>query len=188
MKFIRPIVLISFLYVLFCLPVITSAQAQSNTSGTKKKYSKGVIYKKDRKRFNGQHLIFDSQSLTFQDQSTAKSVSVPLSEIEYVRARVGTYAVEGGLIGGGLFLLSALAAVAEVEADPTTEWKKDPTEAVIILTAVGFGGGLLIGALFPKEKTVFKRGRFLVNAKIDPNIKTMGPSRTISLVSLNVSF
>ena len=187
MKLIKISVFIAFLcFSLFC-PQIIKAQPAVQKTGIFRKYSKGIIYKKDRKRFNGKNLIFSSQTLSFQDQYTTQQESIPLSEIEYVRARVGTHAVEGALVGGGLFLLSAIAAVADVEADPYTE-VENAGEVIAITTAIGFGCGLLIGALFPKEKTVFKRGRFLVKRSNPSHIKTVRSGRSFPLLTLNVTF
>ena len=179
--------MVSFLFLMFCYPVISSAQVGSSTNATKKKFSKGLIIKKDRKRFEGTNLVFDSQSLIFKNVKTSQSVTIPLSEIQYVKANVSTHAMEGALIGGGIFLLSALAALADVASDPYTE-VENGGQVVAITTAIGFGGGLFIGAMFPKEKIVYKRGRFYADKNILNTNRDFKSSKNIPFLSLQLSF
>lgn len=35
-------------------------------------------------------------------------------------------------------------------------------EVIVVITSIGFGSGLIIGAIFPKEKIVWKRGRLII--------------------------
>ncbi len=183
-KSIRIVVIISYLYTMFCFPGVANAQSGSNTEGTVKKFGKGFIVKKDRKRFNGKSLVFDSQSLTFKDIKTANSVSLPLSEIEYVRVKTGNRVVEGALVGGGFFLLIALLAYAKAEEDPYTE-VTNAGQVIGIMTAIGIGGGLVVGAMIKKEKTVYQKGKFLVKA---PDFKPVKQNIEVSFISLRSPF
>lgn len=154
-------ILITFLSALLMYPHLLLSQTTSEPAAVRR-YSSGVIEKLDRKRYEGTSLVFDAENLTFQDKNSSTRMKIPLSEIHRVRARVGTHAMEGALIGGGLFLLAAVTAILEVEADPYSKLKYGVFEIIAVSTAIGTGGGLIIGMMFPKQKPVFLRGKFLV--------------------------
>ncbi|MFB0517220.1 MAG: hypothetical protein ACETWG_11550 [Candidatus Neomarinimicrobiota bacterium] len=154
--------IVSSLCILFFYPSVSNAQSISNQNGPVRRFSKGLIIKNDRSRFNGTDLVFTAQTLSFINQLTSENITFPLTEIQYVKAKVGNHAIEGALFGGALFLLSAISAVLQVEADPFTE-VENGGQVIAIITGIGLGGGFVIGAIFPKEKIVFNKGKFLVN-------------------------
>jgi len=162
------------------------AQTVTGTQDVTREYYGGLIIKKDRTRFEGDRLLFSPRTLTFTDRRTGKTVELPLDEVEFVSAQTGTHALEGALIGGGICLLASLEAVAEVSADPSRKLKENAGEVVAIVTGVGAGVGLLIGAMIPKEATVYQKGK-LVFLPGSTNPVTAGIPGNVTLLSLRVS-
>jgi hypothetical protein len=187
MKALKILAMMVLMNALLLYPIAADAQSGARVDGAVHKFSKGMIIKKDRARFFATGLVFDSQSLTFKDNRTGKSMVVPLSEVEYVQAKTGSHAGEGALIGGGLFLLAALAAWAEAEADPNTEVTNAGT-VIAIATAVGVGTGLVVGSFLPKERTVYQNNKYIPVTFLPESKHSLGSNHTITLVSLRIPF
>ena len=174
---------VSFILILLLVPITSISQ----TAGGTARFSRGVILKKNGSRFNANNLVFSEQTLSFQDPKSQQTTQLPLSEIEYVRSKTGSHALEGALIGGGLFLLAGLAAVLEAESDPTVE-VENTEQALLIITGIGFGGGLLIGTAFPKEKTVFQYNRLITQRSRPQDFNFTGRNREIAFISWRFAF
>lgn len=167
-------------------PVVSHSQSSLGNTGTVKKFTRGMIIKKDRARFQGRSLVFDAQSLRFQDVRTQQSVTLPLSEVDYVRAKTGTHTGEGALFGGGLFLLAGLSAWQEAESDPTTE-VTNAGKAIAITTAIGVVGGFIIGTFFPKEKMVYQKNKFSTMMPPLPGSRR-SDDKVAMIISLKIPF
>ena len=89
---------VTFVLVSILVPITSQVQAAGGTA----KFSRGMIIKKDGSRFRANSLVFNAETLRFKTSSTHQGGELPLSEVEYVRAKTGTHALEGALIGGGV--------------------------------------------------------------------------------------
>jgi len=181
-----------FVSVLLCISMLFShcSIAWGQSSSVKKtprtSFSRGLVVKKDGAQLKGKKLRFESETLTFIDLEAGESTTLPLSEVDYVRARTGTHATQAALYGGLIFLAGALSAVGQLESDPYTE-VDNGMQVVLLVTAIGVAGGLLIGAAIPKEKQVFKHNRLLAGHDMlleNPNERI----RTVTLVSVGLRF
>ena len=179
-KFLNVVV---FLLILLLVPVTSFTQ----NAVKKTKFNRGLIIKKDGSRFSANNLVFSDQSLSFNDARTQKPGQLSLSEVEYVRARYSSHALEGALIGGGLFFLIGVAAVLDAESDPNVE-VTNAEEAILIVTGIGFGGGLLIGAAYPKEKPVFQYNKLVAQKLAPQDFDLTGSNKKVTFLSLHFAF
>ncbi len=188
MKFFRKFVFSFLLFIFLLHPVLTYGQTGSTSTRTIRRYSKGRIIKKDRTKYVGRQLVFKTDVLTFNDENTGRTVTLPLSEIDYV-SKIGNHALEGALIGGGLTLLAGALAVLQVEADPTLQTKENAGVIILGLTAGGTVLGGLIGFAIPKEKTVFQKGRLLAKISLFPNsIKGKNKNSSVPIIAVDILF
>lgn len=188
MKFFRKFVF-SFLVFIFLLhPVLTYGQTGSTSTRTIRTYGKGRIIKKDRTKYVGRKLVFKTDVLTFNDENTGRTVTLPLSEIDYV-SKIGNHALEGALVGGGLTLLAGVLAVLQVEADPYRTTKENAGVIILGLTAGGTVVGGLIGLAIPKEKTVFQKGRLLAQISLFPHsVKGNNKNISVPIIAVDILF
>lgn len=183
MKFVSTTILaITFLTGIFFHPV--NAQSDNESETSIRSFRKGVIVTKDRKRHKGTGISFLSESITIQDASSHNKSTFPKSDVDHVRAEVGSHVLEGALYGGGFMALSCLYAVADINSDPYRETKDNAGEIITGFIVGGVVVGALIGACFPKEKVVYKRGKFLVDTKALPTT----PYSPVNSYCLSVSF
>ncbi len=178
-----------FFFLFFLLhPVLTYGQTDSTSTRTIRRYSKGRIIKKDRTKYVGRQLVFKTDVLTFNDENTGRTITLPLSEVDYV-SKIGNHALEGALIGGGLTLLAGALAVLQVEADPTLQTKENAGVIILGLTAGGTVLGGLIGFAIPKEKTIFQKGRLLAKISLFPHsIKGENKNISVPIIALDILF
>jgi len=146
--------------VLLIVLVIIPDIARSQTGPVKKRYKKGTIQLQNRQSYTGEGLVFDSGQLTFMDTKDSQPVTFPLDDIKYIKAQTGSYALESALIGAALAGLSVALAYAEAGSDPFKEVKE---ERIPIVVGVFVLGGAGIGALFKKEKVIFKDNKFVTD-------------------------
>ncbi|MGH2567087.1 MAG: hypothetical protein ACRDGA_02025 [Bacteroidota bacterium] len=183
---IKTIFALSVIVLLLRDTALAQENSASRSQNIDRQYSNGIVIKKDRLRFQAMQLVFTPETLTFVDERTGQPVVLPLADVEFVSAKTGTHALEGALIGGGLFLLAGLAAWAEVEADPTKELKENAGQTIALLTVAGAGAGLLIGMAFPKEETVFTKGKLVFLSVPPVGLRAAGGHSDIVLVSLKI--
>ncbi|GAH31395.1 unnamed protein product, partial [marine sediment metagenome] len=166
----------------------TYGQTGSTSSRTIRKYGKGRIIKKDRTRYLGRNLVFKTDVLTFNDEKTGKTVTLPLSEVDYV-SKIGNCALEGALMGGGLMLLGIIAAKRELKADPYRTLKENAGEIFVGLTVAGTVIGGLIGLVLPTEKTVYQKGRFRAQISLFPHsIKGKNKNISVPIIAVDILF
>ena len=176
------------LFTLFLLPLLTFPQSESTTTGSIQKYRKGKIIKSDNTVQRGRDIFWDSQTLTYVDEKTGQTATLPLSEVNRV-IKVGNYSVEGALGGGVTTLCIGLLALLEVEADPMYEPKENAGVIIAGLTAGGVLAGALVGANIAKEKTVYSKGAVQTQISFLPRlVKTGGNSIGISFLTVNFLF
>jgi len=164
------------------------AQTGVDTENRIRRYGKGVVVTKDRKRHPGTAIEFTAETIEYRAKGTYRETSVPLSDVDHVRAQVGNHALEGALVGGGTMALASLLALAEVEADPYTTTVDNAGSIIAGLIIGGTVVGLLIGMAFPKDKIVYKRGKFLVNARVLPVMEPVTDATCVPMVALQLSF
>jgi hypothetical protein len=186
MKIIRVIVAATFLNVLLWSSSGVYAQTSDQSKKKIRSFGKGVIVTKDRKRHPGTNIDFYPEIIQYNKKTTNEMATVPLSDVDHVRAKVGSHVLEGALGGGGLMAASVLLALAEIEADPyrTTVDNAGTIAAGFIIGGIVIGG--LIGACFPKQKVVYKRGKFLVNTQVLPTIPSSMTDSNCLAVSLQI--
>lgn len=169
-------------FVLFLLPVLTKSQT---SFVSQKQYKKGLIFLKNRQSFNGEKLVFKSGQLTFKDTKNSQLVTLPTTDLKYVKAQTGSYALECALVGGGLAALGIASAYVEAEGSPYIEVKE---ERIPILLGVGILGGAVIGAIFKKEKIVFNNNKFTADIFIKRENRMTNLGNYITSVGFKIQF
>ena len=131
-------------------------KAQSNLMEVGKKYTMGKIYLKTNRivKTGKIHLENDS-TLTFTMPNAYQANTVSVSDVKFVKLKVGNNAIKYGAIGAGFMAGASLLALSNVAADPYTETKDNA--GTIILGFIGGGAvvGALIGTASPKWKTFY---------------------------------
>ena len=158
MKFFRKFVFSFLLFIFLLHPVLTYGQTDSTSTRTIRKYGKGRIIKKDRTKYLGRQLVFKTDVLTFNDENTGRTVTLPLSEVDYV-SKIGNHALEGALVGGGLTLLAGALAVLQAEADPYRTTRENAGVIILGLTAGGTALGGLIGFAHTERESSLPKGK-----------------------------
>ncbi|NQU87880.1 MAG: hypothetical protein HQ541_19195 [Mariniphaga sp.] len=167
--------------VLIIMPAITKSQ-----SGPERKfYKKGIIQLQNRQSYTGENLVFDSGQLTFKDTKNLQPVTIPFEDIKYIKAQTGSWALEGVLLGGLLGGLAVLGAYADAGSNPYVEVKEERIPYVVGGLVVG---SAIVGALFKKEKIIFKDNKFMTGVFINKeNLAAYGGPNVIS-ISVRIQF
>jgi hypothetical protein len=171
-------------FVLLTVPLLSMGQ---EGSGADRAYGRGKVILKDSTRYDALNLKFTSESLSFTDKKTSQPLTFPLAEVDFV-SRTRNHALEGALFGGGLMLVSCLTAVLQVESDPNLEFKENAGLIILGFTAGGTALGALIGSAFSSDKTVFQKGRLVVNLGVPLTFHGYPGGLGLSLVRLQVRF
>ena len=97
-------------------------------------------------------ILSDSTLLNLEPSGIKREILI--SDIRALDRSVGTQALKGAAIGGGIGLLSSLLAVAEVGTDPNRKLK-DNAGVIVAGITVGFSLiGLLVGSAFDEWERV----------------------------------
>ena len=155
--------------------------------GFNQSFGRGKIILKDLTRFEARDLQFAGDTLSFTDTATGRRLSIPTSDVEWVSHKKNMV-VWGAVTGGGLMLLSGLAAYAQVEADPYLETRSNAGTVIAGLTLGGAVVGALIGSAFSTEKTVYEKGRFKVSLALPMTGSGAGPAAGLSFARVSLAF
>jgi len=176
-----------FICILLLHPLINFGQTDSSSGKIVKKIGRGKIMTKDRVKYSGRNLVFDSEFLTFENVKTGRIVTLSLDDVYYA-TKTGNYALEGALAGGATALLSCLYALVEVEADPLRVPKENAGELVLGITVAGTAIGALVGLAMPKEKTIYQKGRLQLSVLYPSFVQSTNREICISFLSIQVLF
>ena len=134
------------LIFLVCTQIIT-AQDETQT------FNKYRVLLKTGKRIEVEKgLLKNTTLINYDDQKNPQEI--PMDDIRALDKKTGTKALLGAGIGVGIGLLSSIAAVAEVEADPNRELKANAGAIIAGITAGCGVIGLIVGSMYDSWEKV----------------------------------
>ncbi len=148
----------------------TAGFAQTDT------YKKAKIYLKNHRILKVNNLQISGSNIDFLNPGNSKQEEVSLNDITLIKKARGSHYLEGALFGAGALALSAL--IIDIQPDDPLNIGVERDHGVgfyLGMTAGGAAAGALIGALFPKWRTIYSGGKFIgmnLPLRIDFNSKS----------------
>ncbi len=145
-----------FILTVLLVAIPSMGYSQTNES---RSYSKAKVYLKNHNVFMVKHLKVNSTEASFLNSANKKKGNLSMEEVNFIKAKKGSYLWDGAIYGSLSMALSAV--LINADKDPLTRPKKFGTAEYIGFTLIGAGLGAFIGSLFPKWGDVYSEGKFI---------------------------
>lgn len=142
--------------LLFLIAFVPWSYGQSET------YKKAKIYLEDHQVLKVNNLQITTTSASFLNTYNNREETLSLEKASLIKKAQSSYFKEGALYGAGVMALTAL--IIDIQPDDPFGVGVERDYGVgfyIGMTAGGATIGALVGALFPKWRTIYSGGKFI---------------------------